>query len=58
MSERAPTVADVQASAPDVRLALSKAGVTGVSKAIRIRRGDAETVMAADIECTVDLPRD
>ena len=45
----------MQASAPPVELALSRAGVTGVQKAIRIRRGEAETVMAADIECTVDL---
>ena len=36
----------MQASAPPVELALSRAGVTGVQKAIRIRRGDAETVMA------------
>ncbi len=49
---------DVQASAPPVGLALSRAGVTGVQKAIRIRRGDQETVMAADIECTVDLAGD
>jgi GTP cyclohydrolase I/GTP cyclohydrolase-4 len=28
-----------------------------VHKAIRIRRGSSETVMAADIECTVDLDR-
>jgi GTP cyclohydrolase-4 len=48
-------VADMQAAEPDVRLALSRAGVTGVSKAVRIRRGEAETVMAAEIECTVDL---
>ena len=48
---------DVQASAPPVGLALSRAGVTGVQKAIRIRRGEQETVMAADIECTVDLDR-
>ena len=47
----------MQASAPPVELALSRAGVTGVQKAIRIRRGDAETVMAAEIECTVDLAR-
>jgi GTP cyclohydrolase I/GTP cyclohydrolase-4 len=46
---------DVQASTPPVGLALSRAGVTGVQKAIRIRRGDQETVMAAEIECTVDL---
>ena len=49
---------DTQASTPEVGLALSRAGVTGVSKAIRIRRGDSETVMAAQIECTVDLAQD
>jgi GTP cyclohydrolase I/GTP cyclohydrolase-4 len=58
MSElRNDFTADVQASTPDVPLALSRAGVTGVHKAIRIRRGTAETVMAAEIECTVDLDR-
>ena len=57
MSDRAHLVSDMQASAPPVELALSRAGVTGVQKAIRIRRGDAETVMAAEIECTVDLAR-
>jgi len=58
MNERLDVAEDLQASTPEIRLALSRAGVTGVSKAIKIRRGDAETVMAADIECTVDLPRD
>lgn len=57
MSDLPHLVADMQASAAPVELALSRAGVTGVQKAIRIRRGDAETVMAADIECTVDLTR-
>ncbi len=51
-------VRDMQASAPPVGLALSRAGVTGVHKAIRIRRGDHEILMAADIDCTVDLARD
>jgi GTP cyclohydrolase IV len=46
---------DVQASEPDVRLGLSRAGVTGVSKAIRIRYGENEKLIAAEIECTVDL---
>jgi GTP cyclohydrolase I/GTP cyclohydrolase-4 len=46
---------DLQASMPDVPLGLSRAGVTGVSKAIRIRYGDYEKQIAADIECTVDL---
>ena len=49
---------DLQASSPEVGLALSRAGVTGVQKAVRIRRGDAETVMAATIDCTVDLAAD
>jgi GTP cyclohydrolase-4 len=46
---------DTQASAPPVGLALSRAGVTRVQKAVKIRRGDAVTLMAAEIECTVDL---
>jgi MptA/FolE2 family GTP cyclohydrolase len=49
---------DLQASAPEISLALSRAGVRGVQKAVRIRRGDAETVMAAVIDCTVDLAAD
>jgi GTP cyclohydrolase-4 len=46
---------DLQASLPEVSLGLSRAGVTGVNKAIRIRYGDYEKQIAADIECTVDL---
>src|SRR5215203_2233869 len=49
--------ADLQASAPEVRLSLTRAGVTGVSKAIRVSHEGRETVMAAEIECTVDLDR-
>ena len=52
-----PLVRDMQASAPPVELALSRAGVTGVQKAIRIRRGEQEILMAAEIDCTVDLAR-
>jgi GTP cyclohydrolase I/GTP cyclohydrolase-4 len=48
---------DLQASAPAVQLSLTRAGVTGVSKAIRVRHEGRETVMAADLECTVDLDR-
>ena len=46
---------DLQASQPEVRLGLSRAGVMGVSKAIRISYGGIEQQIAADIECTVDL---
>jgi GTP cyclohydrolase I/GTP cyclohydrolase-4 len=46
---------DLQASQPDVQLGLSRAGVMGASKAIRISYGGVEKQIAADIECTVDL---
>jgi len=46
---------DLQASLPDVRIGLSRAGVSGVRKAIRIRYGENEKLIAADIDCTVDL---
>jgi GTP cyclohydrolase IV len=46
---------DLQASEPEVRIGLSRAGVSGVSKAIRIRYGEREKLIAAEIECTVDL---
>jgi GTP cyclohydrolase IV len=46
---------DLQASPPDVALGLSRAGVTGVQKAVRIGRGAHEKLIAATIDCTVDL---
>jgi len=49
---------DLQASLPEVALGLSRAGVTGVSKAIRVKYGEYEKQIAADIECTVDLDPD
>jgi GTP cyclohydrolase I/GTP cyclohydrolase-4 len=56
MSERTHLLTpDLQASLPEVQLGLSRAGVTGVRKAIRIRYGDSEKLIAADIDCTVDL---
>ncbi len=48
----------MQASTPPVPIALSHVGVTGVQKAVRVRRGDQEISMAAEIACTVDLARD
>ena len=47
--------ADLQASPPEVPLGLSRAGVTGVQKAVRIGRGTQEKLIAATIDCTVDL---
>jgi len=46
---------DLQASTPDVQLGLTRAGVTGVQKAIRIRHEGHEKTFAAEISCTVDL---
>jgi GTP cyclohydrolase-4 len=46
---------DLQASRPEVQLGLSRAGVMGASKAIRISYAGVEKQIAADIECTVDL---
>jgi len=47
--------ADLQASAPEIQLGLTRAGVTGVQKAIRIRHEGREKTFAAEIACTVDL---
>src|SRR5579885_1330042 len=52
---RGTTTADLQASPPDVRLGLTRVGVTGVQKAIRIRHEGREKTFAALISCTVDL---
>src|SRR5438132_1224276 len=46
---------DLQASAPEVRIGLSRVGVTGVHKAIRLSYAGVEKLISAEIECTVDL---
>jgi GTP cyclohydrolase IV len=46
---------DLQASPSEVRIGLSRVGVTGVRKAIRLRYGGAEKLISAEIDCTVDL---
>ena len=46
---------DLQASVPEVPIGLSRAGVTGVQKAVRIGRGSHEKLILATIDCTVDL---
>jgi GTP cyclohydrolase-4 len=48
-------IGDLQASTPEVRIGLTRAGVTGVHKAIRIRHDGREKTFAAEISCTVDL---
>ena len=46
---------DLQAAPPTVRIGLSRAGVTGVQKAVRVGRGRHEKLIAATFDCTVDL---
>jgi GTP cyclohydrolase-4 len=48
-------VDDLQASRPEVQLGLTRAGVTGVAKSIRISHAGRERAFAAEISCTVDL---
>src|SRR3954466_11033333 len=50
------TQPDVQASAPTVHVSLSRVGVTGVEKVIRIAAGDGPPqLFSARLECFVDL---
>src|SRR4051795_781966 len=46
---------DVQARRPTTHVSLSRVGVTGVHKAIRIGSGDGEQLFHAEIEAYVDL---
>jgi GTP cyclohydrolase IV len=55
MTESRQLLDDLQASTPEVRLGLSRAGVQGVSKAIRLSWGGAEKLISAEIDCFVDL---
>src|SRR5919198_4082359 len=55
MSESRHLLEDLQASASEVQLGLSRAGVQGVEKAIRLRWGGADKLISAQIDCTVDL---
>src|ERR687898_455807 len=55
MESREILTPDLQASPPEVRIGLSRVGVTGVSKAIRLSHAGKEKLIAAEIDCTVDL---
>jgi GTP cyclohydrolase IV len=55
MTESRQILQDLQASMPEVRLGLSRAGVQGVAKAIRLSWGGAEKLISAEIDCFVDL---
>ncbi len=51
---RTPTP-DVQAQLPGLQIGLSRVGVTGVEKVIRIRQNGSEQLFYAKLECFVDL---
>jgi len=46
---------DVQASVPATQVSLSRVGVTGVEKVIRVKADSTENLYHADFECFVDL---
>src|SRR4051795_6779929 len=46
---------DVQASVPATQVSLSRVGVTGVEKVIRVDADGAENLYHANFECFVDL---
>jgi GTP cyclohydrolase-4 len=48
-------VPDVQSGVPATQVSLSRVGVTGVEKVIRVRDGDHENLFYAELECFVDL---
>jgi GTP cyclohydrolase IV len=55
VAERLIPALDLQSSAPDVRLGLSRVGVTGVEKAVRMQHGAQDALVYATIDCFVDL---
>jgi len=50
-----PTAADAQASRPETRVSLSRVGVKGVEKVIRVQVNGSEQLYFAGFECFVDL---
>lgn len=58
MSESVTGAADLQASRPDIRIGLSRVGVTGVQKAVRMQHEGQDALVSAEIDCFVDLDPD
>ena len=60
MSDRPLTLEapDVQAQPPSLAIGLSRVGVTGVEKVIRVRQHGVEQLFSARLECFVDLAGD
>ncbi len=59
-ADRSPTVQllDVQSQQPTLQLSLSRVGVTGVEKVIRLRQNGSEQLFSARFECVIDLGPD
>jgi len=53
-----PATPDVQSSAPATRVSLSRVGVTGVEKVIRVQANGSGDLYHAEFECFVDLEPD
>ncbi len=49
------TAPDVQAELPTLHVSLSRVGVTGVEKIVRIRQNGSEQLFSARLDCYVDL---
>src|ERR671925_2080789 len=59
MSERTALLgSDVQARRPSTQVSLSRVGVTGVEKVVRIKANGGEQLFYAELECFVDLDRE
>lgn len=54
-STATPATQDVQASVPATQVSLSRVGVTGVEKVIRVKADGSENLFYAGFECFVDL---
>jgi len=50
-----PPAPDVQAGVPATQVSLSRVGVTGVEKVIRVQADGTENLFYAELECFVDL---
>jgi len=50
-----PTTPDVQAALPATQIGLSRVGVTGIEKVIRVKSDGVENLFYAEFECFVDL---
>ncbi len=55
---RVAAASDLQASRPEVPLGLSRVGVTGVEKAVRMQHRGQDALVSATIDCFVDLDPD